>query len=748
MALKTDGRWNLRKALGLNQWTKDEIKELRTALGLSQAKFAKKLGVSRRVVAYWETGKKIPNRISEAKLEKLSQSLNCELTPPKPAPTLEKSLWQSSENIAWTPEAIQNLRRILGWTQQQLATALQTSQDIISQWEAGKYRPSEAHQKQLDQLATQLAKQEGFRQAEQVKLKSTGQTLSSILEELDLTEELFFSYLSVVAKNRYCYIYDDGSGRGWRTMFRWIDREKNKKRFFPVSNKEIAKHISPFYKDAIGLRAGFKTTYFDIDLDSNPDRYSMIMRMHEITHFMKHSDVDVYDVLILEREESGNLSIVGRCEPIKSYEMERCMKTILSCALEDPEEVGEPGKVEIYPSRKKARRLPFAGDQKIISEDSYTKIHPWSAIYESGSKSDDISRFLDLPPIDLKALAAALEELWGTKPKSKTPMYTKAYSSNEDSIHSASDFTLRCNWTRSNGLSDYGTRHEAETDLILFFWMLGYSEEECYAEISSWYKEGKTNGYSKEWKANPERVLRNLRSHIRSYYRYLNEKGFLPFLAEDAFDKEARLSYQDVYYIHQIAGSDLRFGEWLFDLMLYAKQRKVFHKRLFLSKETLRHEFKNGKEKYRDYLGKCISASLLSKVGNHCNFNTRFGIFRRPRVFKVNYDFLDAALLPKGVSYREALKEIYSEKQILRMFPKTTARRINKKWNKDKIFSLRIELGLTQKQFASELGVSERSVRYWEKGKCVPGSEILTKLDELDTSTSETSSAKAEKQKV
>jgi len=137
----------------------DEIKKLRKALGLSQAKFANKLRVSRVIVAYWETGKKTPSRISEAKLEKLAQSLNCKLTPSKPAPTLEESLYQSKENIAWTPEAIQNLRRLLGWTQDKLATALLTNQPIVAQWEAGKYRPSEEHQNQLDFLATQLAKQ-------------------------------------------------------------------------------------------------------------------------------------------------------------------------------------------------------------------------------------------------------------------------------------------------------------------------------------------------------------------------------------------------------------------------------------------------------------------------------------------------------------------------------------------------------------------------------------------------------------
>jgi hypothetical protein len=217
--------------------------------------------------------------------------------------------------------------------------------------------------------------------------------------------------------------------------------------------------------------------------------------------------------------------------------------------------------------------------------------------------------------------------------------------------------------------------------------MLGYSEEECYAEIEGWYKSGKTNGYSKEWEANPDLVLRNLRSHILSYYRWLKENGCIPLGIEDAVNTDARLSYQDVYYIHQVAKSDLRFGEWLFDLMLYAKKRKVFHSRLFLSYETLRRDFKNGEEKWTNYLQQCLDASLLFKVGNHCNFNTRFGTFRRPRVFKVNYDFEDKALLPsgspegwrpKGVSYRKALTEIFSAKQIRQMFPKSTAWRLNK----------------------------------------------------------------------
>ena len=526
-----------------------------------------------------------------------------------------------------------------------------------------------------------------------------------ILQTIKVPDGLFQEYLSVVAQNRYCYIYDDGSG--WRTMFRWIDKEKTKKRFFPASELEIAKHISHEYPDAIGFRAAKETMYFDIDMDGNPDKYAMYQRMHEICHFLQHNDVGVFEVIVLERKDSGNLSIVGRCDEINTYEMARCMKTILSYALEDPSEVGKPGFVEIYPRRDRARRLPFAGDHQIISSDSFTNRYP-SAIYESVSKSDSIQRFLSLPPINLKAFASSLEELWGNHEKKKAPMYTQPITQHygaegvalycaqshraSESIHSASAFTLRCNWLWEKGLSDHGTRHDAETDLILFFWMLGYSSEECYALIEGWYKSGKTNGYSKEWEANPEKVLRNLRSHVRSYYRWLKENGLeshgetakvspvcsIPLGLEDAVNTSARLSLKDVYVIHEIALRDLRCGEWLFDLMLYAKQRKVFLSRLFLSKETLRREFKNGEEKWTIYLQQCIDANLLERVGNHCNFNTRFGTFRRPRVFKVSYDFEEKALLPTGVDYRKALTEIYSAKQIRKMFPKTTAWRLNK----------------------------------------------------------------------
>ena len=65
------------------KWQPDEIKALRKKLSLSQREFAKKLGISRMMVWYWESGKKSPSKDSQAKLaflkaEEQSENVNRE----------------------------------------------------------------------------------------------------------------------------------------------------------------------------------------------------------------------------------------------------------------------------------------------------------------------------------------------------------------------------------------------------------------------------------------------------------------------------------------------------------------------------------------------------------------------------------------------------------------------------------------------------------------------------------------------
>jgi len=53
--------------------TKEEIKELRISLRLTQTEFAEKLGVVLMTVSRWETGKLIPSLRNLRKLEALKQ---------------------------------------------------------------------------------------------------------------------------------------------------------------------------------------------------------------------------------------------------------------------------------------------------------------------------------------------------------------------------------------------------------------------------------------------------------------------------------------------------------------------------------------------------------------------------------------------------------------------------------------------------------------------------------------------------
>ena len=55
-----------------------DIRTLRKDLGLSQKKFAERLGVSRRTVAYWEKGKKQPNQRKLEILTRMRENVNQE----------------------------------------------------------------------------------------------------------------------------------------------------------------------------------------------------------------------------------------------------------------------------------------------------------------------------------------------------------------------------------------------------------------------------------------------------------------------------------------------------------------------------------------------------------------------------------------------------------------------------------------------------------------------------------------------
>ena len=55
--------------------SKHEIKRLRLALGLTQERFARELGVTLSTVSRWETGRSQPSALAQRRLEELLQKL-------------------------------------------------------------------------------------------------------------------------------------------------------------------------------------------------------------------------------------------------------------------------------------------------------------------------------------------------------------------------------------------------------------------------------------------------------------------------------------------------------------------------------------------------------------------------------------------------------------------------------------------------------------------------------------------------
>lgn len=53
----------------VEKFDKDQIKQIRTSLGLSQVSFASTLGVSKKTVEAWESGRNIPNGSSSKLLQ-------------------------------------------------------------------------------------------------------------------------------------------------------------------------------------------------------------------------------------------------------------------------------------------------------------------------------------------------------------------------------------------------------------------------------------------------------------------------------------------------------------------------------------------------------------------------------------------------------------------------------------------------------------------------------------------------------
>lgn len=185
-------------------------------------------------------------------------------------------------------------------------------------------------------------------------------TTAKILEGRGVTEELFGDYLGIIGIDlelekkrkrkspvRYRYIrFNDSIEHGG-----WVHPRRN----WSLGNAQIARHLA--CEEIIGVRAGFPkslVSYVDIDIDTAKYRFDD----KRITEIIRWVGVER---CLIQLRVSGNFSLLFRCSPLYPGELGRLWTEIC-------ESLGfsvTPGRVEIYPSIKRGRRLPF-GDQWVF----------------------------------------------------------------------------------------------------------------------------------------------------------------------------------------------------------------------------------------------------------------------------------------------------------------------------------------------------------------------------------------------
>ena len=441
-----------------------------------------------------------------------------------------------------------------------------------------------------------------------------------IAEVGNIRPELFDKYVGVVGGYRGNYIVKYSDNETWFT-----------EAHFPCPLTDIAKHLTGSGGFAVGLRSAWYSKYFDIDIDRS--EWENEIRGDVVEYFSEHTDV-----FECERR-GGGTSVIGRCKPVGTDILYECLQRIIEG------ELGwqvKDGIVEIFPRCDKGRRLPFGSDQRV------------NGILLKGvngmlSKNEQLEKFIAASPVDLKQLSKGIE-------------YDKTISDNNSGA--INQFTGQTKQLLEVGLTEVSTRYEAEQFLIRHYYHKGYSEDEAFSEIESWLH-SKNNGYSKEWNKDSQGLLRRVNGHVRSYYGWLQERQI-----GLGIDSSAKLSLGDVRYIYELSKDDIRYGEWLFDLFLYVKQRRTYRENLCLPAEIMKG-FKNGGHAYTAHKEKLISSGFMSLKKDYEKDELA-------RIYTVHYEFNDGKLSSQN-DYRKALTNVFSQREIKKMFKKTTAYELIKK---------------------------------------------------------------------
>jgi hypothetical protein len=192
------------------------------------------------------------------------------------------------------------------------------------------------------------------------------------------------------------------------------------------------------------------------------------------------------------------------------------------------------------------------------------------------------------------------------------------------------------------GIKEYGTRYHIQCKLVYHYWSLGHTKEKCYDLIHRWYLSH--NHQSKDWKKNPDRVLRNLKTAVECLYRNAQSKGYFPY---PKYKKHLRVP--DVRSIIQMT-SDYRKQKFIFSLLEYALNSIDSKNQFRLPlKGILKFDCCSGRS-YIEKMEFCESIGLIEKVREYYRQQGR------ARTYFINYAFSEDG--EQVNSLEEGLKEV------------------------------------------------------------------------------------------
>jgi len=222
------------------------------------------------------------------------------------------------------------------------------------------------------------------------------------------------------------------------------------------------------------------------------------------------------------------------------------------------------------------------------------------------------------------------------------------------------NFTKEISTILRYGIVEYGTRYECQKKLVWHYWSLDFSKEECYEAIEKWYY--RHDHQSKDWKANPKKVLRDLKSAINSLYDNSGPRGYFP-----RRKWQKRLRAGDVQNIIALT-SDYRLQKFVFSLLAYALNKinpgNEFHlpRVVIVTFDCCSHRSYQGKIKF------CESVGLITKEREYYMQD------RRARSYKLRYSFSNEGKFIN--SFEEGLAEYPDLKELKPRYSRWTNKKI------------------------------------------------------------------------